>query len=117
MTDLVLRNGDIAVATLREPEALSDLTAKWADRLLTVKLDVTKPEEISAAFAKAKEAFSRIDVVFNNACRGVLSEVEGTPDRAARDLFEVNFWGAANVSREAIKFFREVNQPAGGHLL
>ena len=39
-------------------------------------------------------------------------------DEDVRALFETNFWGAANVSREAVKFFREVN-PAGvgGRLL
>ena len=44
-------------------------------------------------------------------------EVEDTPDDVARKLFEVNFWGAANVTREAVRVFREVNQPRGGRLL
>ena len=35
----------------------------------------------------------------------------------ARELFDVNFWGAVNVSREAVRFFREVNNPQGGLLL
>lgn len=30
---------------------------------------------------------------------------------------EVDFWAAANVSREALRVFREVNKPAGGFLL
>ena len=86
--------------------------------VVVAKLDVTKPEEIEAAFTAAKDAFGRVDVVFNNAGIALLSEIEGTPDDAARGVFETNFWGAANVSREAVKFFREVN-PAGvgGRLL
>jgi len=33
-------------------------------------------------------------------------------------MFEVNFWGVSNVTREAIRFFREVNGPErGGKLL
>lgn len=32
-------------------------------------------------------------------------------------MYIVNFWGATNVSREAVKFFREVNSLRGGTLL
>lgn len=103
---------------MRRPKVLADLQAQYpAERLLVLKLDVTKPQEISAAFQKAKDAFGRIDVVYNNAAYGVIAEVEGTTEDVARAMFETNFWGAANVSREAVKFFREVNKPIGGRLL
>ncbi|PCH43825.1 NAD(P)-binding protein [Wolfiporia cocos MD-104 SS10] len=118
MTETVLRRGGIAVATLRKPTALSDLAAEYPpDRLLLVQLDVTKPDQVTAAFAQAKRAFGRIDVVFNNAGAALFAETEGTPEEAARALFEVNFWGAANVSREAVRFFRDENKPAGGIIL
>lgn len=118
MTELVLKNGGIAIATLRKPEVLADLAAKHSpEKLLVLKLDVTDPAQITAAFSASKERFGHIDVVFNNAGIAALSEVEGTSDAVARKLFEVSFWGAANVSREAVKFFREVNKPAGGLLL
>jgi len=78
------------VATLRTPDAIADLKSRYStDQLLVVKLDVTKPDEIEAAFSKAKAAFGRIDVVFNNAGLLVIAEIEGTPDDQARGLFEV----------------------------
>ncbi|KAH7921664.1 NAD(P)-binding protein [Leucogyrophana mollusca] len=118
VTEFVLQHGDIAVATLRKPEVLSDLVAQFpSDKLLVVKLDVTKQTDIEAAFAQAKSVFGRIDIVLNNAGFGVVAEVEGTSDATARRLFEVNFWGAANISREAVRFLREENTPAGGRLL
>ena len=90
MTEAALAHGDKVVATLRKPEALESLQAKYpADKLLVTKLDVTKPDEIESAFAKAKEAFGRVDVVFNNAGWGVIGEIEGTPDVQARAMFEV----------------------------
>ena len=119
LTEIVLENGDIAIAAARRPESLAELTAKYpADRLLALQLDVTKQQEIIDAFAVAKETFGRIDVVVNNAGRGALGEVEAAVDEDVRALFETNFWGMANVSREAVRFFREVN-PAGvgGRLL
>ena len=118
MVELVLAKGDIAVATLRKPDAIADLAAKYpSDKLLVLKLDVTKPEEIKTAFSSAIMQFVRIDVVFNNAGIGILSEVEGTPDDKARAMSDLNFFGAANVSKEAVRVFRDVNKPQGGRLL
>ncbi|THH02003.1 hypothetical protein EW026_g795 [Hermanssonia centrifuga] len=119
MAEFALKNGDNVVATLRNPADLDGLKSHHPDtQLLVLTLDVTKPQEIIDAFAKTREVFGRLDVVFNSAGYGLLSEVEGTPDDVARVLFETNFWGAANVSREAVKFFREVNPSGtGGRLL
>ncbi|KAI0773187.1 NAD-P-binding protein [Trametes elegans] len=111
----VLAKGDIAVATLRRPEVLADLVAQHpAERLLVLKLDVTIPSDITAAFAKAREAFGRVDVVVSNAGYTLLGEIEGTPDDAARAMFEVDFWGAAHILQEAVRFMREVNPPGRG---
>ncbi|KIJ67113.1 hypothetical protein HYDPIDRAFT_26515 [Hydnomerulius pinastri MD-312] len=118
MTELVLSKGDIAVATLRKPEALDDLAARYPkDRLLVLKVDVSKQADIDYAFAQTKDTFGRLDVVFNNAGYAVFGEVEATPNDAARAMFEVNFWGVVNVSRAAVKFFREVNEPGKGGVL
>ncbi|KAI0642854.1 NAD-P-binding protein [Trametes meyenii] len=119
LTELILSKGEIAIATARRPSALDDLKAKHpSNRLLVVKLDVSQPQEIIAAFAEAKKAFGRIDVVVNNAAWATFGEVEGAQDADVRAMFETNFWGAANVSREAVRFFRDVNAPgAGGRLL
>lgn len=82
-----------------------------------MKLDVTSTDDIQAAFSEGIEHFGRIDVVYNNAGYSSLAEVEGTPDAVARGLFEVNFWASANISREAIRIFRDVNKPMGGRII
>ncbi|OJT10612.1 hypothetical protein TRAPUB_12860 [Trametes pubescens] len=113
-----LESGDKVVATLRKPAALNDLAKRYpADRLRVLKLDVTKPADIDAAFVQAKAAFGRIDIVFNNAGYVAVGENEAFPDDVARPLFEVNFWGAVHVSQRAVRFFREENKPQGGLLL
>ncbi|EIN12951.1 NAD(P)-binding protein [Punctularia strigosozonata HHB-11173 SS5] len=118
LTEHALACGDIVVATLRKPEALADLSSRYgSEALLVLRLDVTKMDELQAAFGRARETFGRLDVVVSNAGYCVLSEVEGTPLDVARSLFEVNFWGAVNTTREAVKFFREVNNPPGGRLV
>lgn len=119
MVQLGLNKGERVVATLRKTSDVDDLTSKYpSSQLLVLKLDVTNPLEITEAFREAKAAFGRVDVVFNNAGRWMLGEVEGSPENEARQLFDINFWGAANVSKEAVRFFREENPAgAGGRLL
>ncbi|KIO06129.1 hypothetical protein M404DRAFT_999355 [Pisolithus tinctorius Marx 270] len=117
VTELALQRGDKVVATLRKPIVLAELTSKYPDTLLLLKLDVTQSEEVKSTFATARERFGRIDVVLSNAGYGVISEIEGTSEKNARGLFETNFWGASYVCREAVRFFREENQPVGGRLI
>lgn len=118
MLEYALSQGDIVVATLRKPEVLSDLAARYpADKLLVLKVDVCKEEDIDAAFSRTREAYGRLDIVFNNAGYGIFAEIEGTPIDKAHEMFETNFWGATNVSRAAVKFFREVNEPGKGGVL
>lgn len=119
MAELALKRGDNVAATVRNPATVEDLKAQYSsNRLLVLVLDVTQPSAISSIFADAKAAFGRVDVVFNNAGVGLVGEVEGTPEDSARRIFDTNFWGAANVSREAVRFFREENKPGeGGRLL
>lgn len=118
MTELVLKNGDIAVATLRNPSALSELKSKYpATQFLVLALDVANTNDIKAAFETASTTFGKIDVVFNNAAAFQSGEAEGIPEADARRVFDVNFWGANNVTLEAIRVFRDVNKPQGGRLI
>ena len=114
----MLQKGDNVVATLRNPAMLADLAKLYPEhRLLILPLDVTVPSDITAAFLKAHETFGRIDVVFNNAGMCIISEAEGMPDDGARRLFDTMFWGAADVTKEAVTIFRHFNKPPGGRLL
>ncbi|KAI6114069.1 hypothetical protein F5141DRAFT_1104021 [Pisolithus sp. B1] len=116
-TELALQRGEKVVATLRRPAVLTDLASRYPETLLLLKLDVTQPEEVKSAFVAARERFGRIDVVLSNAGYGIVSEIEGTSEKNARGLLETNFWGASYVCREAVRFFREENQPTGGRLI
>jgi len=118
MTELALKNGEKVAATLRKPEAISDLVAQYpSDQLQAIQLDVTKREDVRAGLTAALVHFGRIDVVFNNAGWLALGEVEGTDDADARLIFEINFWGATYVTQESLRIFREENKPQGGRLL
>ncbi|KAH8833397.1 hypothetical protein DL96DRAFT_1523773 [Flagelloscypha sp. PMI_526] len=114
----VLSVGQIVVATARNTDTLDDLKSVYpATHLLTLKLDVTSKSDIKAAFATAVEHFGRVDVVYSNSAQSVVGELESVEEVAARGIFDVNLWGAANVALEAVRVFRDVNKPAGGRLL
>ena len=117
--ELALSRQERVVATGRNLEPIQDLQSQYSpSQLLLLKLNVMSKQNIVEAFAKAKDAFGRVDVVLNNAAIACFGEVEGTSQDMARTIFEINFWGAANVAREAVRFFRDENPAgAGGTLL
>ncbi|KAL7279577.1 NAD-P-binding protein [Trametes coccinea BRFM310] len=119
LTELVLSRGETVVAAVRRPAALSDLSSKHtSESLLVLKMDVTQPRNVIDGFDQVRKAFGRLDVVVNNAGWAMFGEVEGFQESIVRDLLETNFWGAALVTREAVKFFREVNPTGvGGRLI
>jgi NADP-dependent 3-hydroxy acid dehydrogenase YdfG len=59
----------------RQPEQLADFVKIYGQQLRTVKLDIKSPEEAEKAIAAAVEAFSRIDVVVNNAGYGFIRSI------------------------------------------
>jgi len=118
VTEYVLAKGDIVIAAVRRPESMKEHQAKYgAEKLLVVKVDVQKQEDVDAAFSKVQATFGRIDVVCNNAGYPAVGEVEAMPLADGKEMFETNFFGATRVSLAAIKFFREVNKPMGGRLI
>jgi NAD(P)-dependent dehydrogenase (short-subunit alcohol dehydrogenase family) len=76
-------------------------------------MDVTSSKAIEDAVQRATDSFGRIDVVINNAAYSLLGDTEATTDQQARTLFETVFWGAATMSREAVRVMREVNPKTG----
>src|SRR4051794_32555262 len=53
-----------------ELEKTAALATSSGGKVLAVPTDVSKPEEVKNLFAKAREAFGRLDLLFNNAGSG-----------------------------------------------
>lgn len=100
-----LEGGDSVVAAARDPRKLPD-DLRRHDRVLGVRLDVTRDEEITAAVEAALRRFGTIDVLVNNAGRGLLGALEEITDAEARSLFDLNVFGLINVTRAVLPGMR-----------
>ena len=84
---------------------------------IVVRTDVGDPEAVRELFAKTKEAFGRLDVLFNNA--GV-----GAPGRPLEDLtyeqwktvVDANLTGPFLCTQEAFRMMKE-QTPMGGRII
>jgi len=109
-----LSRGHQVVATARRSDGIGDLLPEAGDRLLALDLDVTDEAQAKRVVDAAVERFGRIDVVVNNAGRGLLGAVEEGSDQAVRAAFEVNVHGTLNVQRAVLPLLREQRS---GHIV
>ena len=104
----------------RRKEAL-DETAKMAGNnapnALAVPTDVTKKESIQALFARTKETFGRLDLVFNNAGGGAPPvPLEDLPFETWQSVVAANLTGPFLCTQEAIKIMK-AQKPMGGRII
>ena len=86
-------------------------------RMLVVPTDVGKPEAVRALFEKTKEAFVRLDLLFNNAGSGAPGiPMEDLTFDQWKAVVDVNLTGAFLCAQEAIKIMKAQN-PRGGRII
>ena len=84
---------------------------------LVVPTDVTDPVSVRALFAKTKETFGRLDVLFNNAGTGAPPVLlEDLPFEKWKSVVETNLTGAFLCTQEAFKIMKS-QQPRGGRII
>ncbi|KAK5953740.1 hypothetical protein OHC33_005009 [Knufia fluminis] len=99
------------VATARNASSLDYLPN--TPNILKLTLDITSASTIQDAITRTISHFGRIDIVINNAGYSLVGDTESTTDEQSRAQFETNFWGAANLTREAVRVMREDNPKNG----
>jgi NAD(P)-dependent dehydrogenase (short-subunit alcohol dehydrogenase family) len=99
------RQGWNVVATMRRPEAETELTQNA--NTLVARLDVQDPATIDSALAAGIARFGRIDALVNNAGFGLFGLFEGTPRAKITEQFDVNVFGVMDVTRAILPHFRK----------
>lgn len=100
-----LAAGHAVVATGRNRELVSDALGTHDD-LLSVKLDVTSPEDAEAAVRAAVDRFGQLDVLVNNAGNFYAGFFEELSPEQIRAQLETLLFGPMNVTRAALPVMR-----------
>jgi NAD(P)-dependent dehydrogenase (short-subunit alcohol dehydrogenase family) len=112
-----LKQGADVVAAARHPaqvDAVLTGVPGFADRGLSVALDVTDERQVVAAVDQAMERFGRIDYLVNNAGRGLLGAVEEASVAEVEAVFSTNVFGLLNVTRAVLPHMRRAHS---GHVV
>jgi len=87
------------------------------ERALAVPADVGSPESVKALFAKTKERFGRLDVLFNNAGMGAPAmPMEDLPFERWQAVVAANLTGTFLCCQEAIRIMK-AQSPKGGRII
>ena len=114
MTERLLERGDRVAGTVRKPEVMDDLRAKYGERLWVERLDLTEVPEIRKVVDAAFAALGRIDVVVNNAGYGLQGAAEELTDEQIDRQIATNLVGSIQVIRAALPHLRA---QGGGRVL
>ena len=107
----------VVLAGRRAAELEKTAALASADRMLPVPTDVSQPQSVAALFARTKETFGRLDVLFNNAGTSAPGiPMEDLTYEQWNKVVGVNLTGAFLCAQQAIKLMK-AQQPRGGRII
>jgi NADP-dependent 3-hydroxy acid dehydrogenase YdfG len=113
-TEAALQRGDKVAATARQLGSIVDLKEQYGENVLTLELDVTKPDQVKTAVEQAHAYFGRLDIVLNNAGYSLVGTIEEGSTDEIRALYETNVFGPVTVIQAALPILRRQGY---GHIL
>jgi NAD(P)-dependent dehydrogenase (short-subunit alcohol dehydrogenase family) len=110
--------GFAVVLAGRRIEALNEVAAEIGKNTLAVACDVTDPKSVANLFARTKEKFGRVDVLFNNAGTGAPGTVnlEDLTFEQWQNVVNTNLTGPFLCTQEAFKIMK-AQTPRGGRII
>jgi NAD(P)-dependent dehydrogenase (short-subunit alcohol dehydrogenase family) len=113
------KEGFAAVIAGRRPDRLEEVAHEIegaGGQVLAVPTDVTDPASIKNLFAKAKERFGRLDVLFNNAGFGAAAPIEELAFERWKAVIDTILTGSFLCTQEAFRIMKD-QQPMGGRII
>ena len=116
----LMKEGYATVLAGRRADKLEETVSEGKStgaKSLAVPTDVGDPAAIKALFAKTKETFGRLDVLFNNAGIGAPPvPLEDLPYETWKQVVDTNLTGMFLCTQEAIKIMK-AQDPRGGRII
>src|SRR6476620_10879214 len=116
----LMKEGYATVLAGRRADKLEETVSEGKStgaKSLAVPTDVGDPAAIKALFAKTKETFGRLDVLFNNAGIGAPPvNMEDLTYEQWMAVVQTNLTGTFICTQEAIKIMKDQN-PRGGRII
>ena len=116
----LLRDGYRVALAGRRKEPLDAVVAQsgaGAQRALAVPTDVSDPASVRALFARTKETFGRLDLLFNNAGVGAPGiNLEDLSYEQWKTVVDINLTGAFLCTQEAFRLMKS-QEPRGGRII
>jgi NAD(P)-dependent dehydrogenase (short-subunit alcohol dehydrogenase family) len=101
----------------QELERTAAMAREGGGQMLAVPADIGNPDAVRALFASTKEAFGRLDVLFNNAGIGAPAiPMEDLTYEQWSAVVSVNLTGAFLCAQEAMKIMK-AQTPRGGRII
>jgi NADP-dependent 3-hydroxy acid dehydrogenase YdfG len=113
-TEAALERGDKVAATARNLASIADLNKTYGAQVLTLELDVTKPDQVANAVQQAHAHFGKIDVVLNNAGYSLVAAIEEAQPDEVKSMYETNIFGTLSVIKAALPVLRK---QGSGHII
>jgi NAD(P)-dependent dehydrogenase (short-subunit alcohol dehydrogenase family) len=113
------KEGFAVVVAGRRPEPLQAVVGEiegLQGKALGVPADVGNPDSVRALFARTKESFGRLDVLFNNAGFGASAPIEELAFERWKAVVDTILTGSFLCTQEAFKIMKG-QSPRGGRIV
>jgi 3-oxoacyl-[acyl-carrier protein] reductase len=105
-------DGDQVVLLGRTQATLASVADELGGRAAALVCDVTKPDDVRAAFAEIASRFGHIDVLINNAALYDIFPIDEASDEQIVSLVNTNLVGTMFCTRAAVPLLR-----SGSHII
>jgi NAD(P)-dependent dehydrogenase (short-subunit alcohol dehydrogenase family) len=102
----------------RRADAVAETAAAAAagDRALPMPTDVTRPEAVAALFTRVRDAWGRLDLLFNNAGANASAPFEDLTFAQWQAIVDVNLTGMFLCAQGAFRLMK-AQRPQGGRII
>ena len=114
---IALHDAGYRVVLAGRRHAELERTADGREHMLIVPADVSSPESVRTLFARIKDVYGRLDVLFNNAgCSAPGVPMEDLTFEQWNSVLGVNLTGSFLCAQEAIRMMKQ-QEPKGGRII